>query len=62
MLNYKLLIVCVCIVIVISLYLFFWNRFVGYILGRLFRLWFWNQGESSVWLDIGEFTLLGLLS
>lgn len=55
MLNFELLIVCICIVIGLSLYLFYWNRFVGYVLGRILRLLFWNQGEGSVWVNIGEF-------
>ena len=53
MLDYKLLIICICIVIVLTLYLFFWNRLVGFALGRIFRILFRNQGESSCWVDIG---------
>lgn len=53
MLNYRLLIVSICIVIGLVAYLFYWNRIIGFIIGRLIRLLFWNQGESSVWLDIG---------
>ena len=54
MLNYKLLIVCICIVIGLSLYLFYWNRFIGFTLSRVLRLLFWNQGKASIWVDIGE--------
>lgn len=54
MLNYKLLVVCICIVIALILYIFYWSRLVAYVLGRVFQLLFWSQGESSVWLKIGK--------
>lgn len=54
MLNYTLLIVSISIVIGLTLYLFYWNRFIGFILSRALRLLFWNQGESSIWVDIGK--------
>lgn len=54
MLNYKLLIVCICIIIGLTLYLFYWNRFIGYTLSWILRLLFWDQGKASIWVDIGE--------
>ncbi|KAH9930383.1 hypothetical protein B0H21DRAFT_878964 [Amylocystis lapponica] len=54
MLNVVLLVTCICIVVVLILYLFFWNRCLGYLFGLVFRLLYWSQGESSVWLDIGS--------
>ncbi len=54
MLNKILLVICICIVLVLVLFLFYWNRFIAYLLGILFRLSFWNQEDSSVWLDIGK--------
>ncbi|KAL6305048.1 hypothetical protein BKA93DRAFT_731948 [Sparassis latifolia] len=53
MLNIVLLVTAICIVIVLIVYLFFWNRVVGYIFGLIARLFFWSQGESSAWVDIG---------
>ena len=55
MLDVVLLVVCICIIIALILYLFYWNRLLGYIFGLVFRLYFWGQNESSVWLDIGEY-------
>lgn len=54
MLNSILLVICVCIVVVLIFFLFYWNRCIAYILASLFRFSFWNQGDSSIWLDIGE--------
>ncbi|GJE95456.1 hypothetical protein PsYK624_116400 [Phanerochaete sordida] len=56
MLNYKLLIVCICIIIALTLYLFYWNRFVGFALTRTLRLLLWTQGKSaeSIWVDVGS--------
>ena len=48
MLNYRLLIVSICIVIGLVLYLFYWNRFIGYIIGHVIRLLYWNQREANV--------------
>ena len=53
MLNPVLLIVCVCIVIALVFYLFYWNRLLAFILSLILRLVLWNQGESSIWLEIG---------
>ncbi|KAI0958666.1 hypothetical protein AcV7_004416 [Taiwanofungus camphoratus] len=57
MLNIVLLVTCICIVVVLTLYLFWWNRIFGYLLGLVFRLSFWKQGESSTWVDIGSIHL-----
>ncbi|PCH43678.1 hypothetical protein WOLCODRAFT_122406 [Wolfiporia cocos MD-104 SS10] len=54
MLNIVLLVTAICIVIVLILYLFFWNRLVAFLLGIVLRLAFWNQAESSAWIDIGS--------
>ncbi|THH30793.1 hypothetical protein EUX98_g3395 [Antrodiella citrinella] len=61
MLDVVLLVVCISIVVVLILYLFYWNRLLGYFFGLVFRLYFWNQNESSVWLDIRSihFSILG---
>jgi len=55
MLNYRLLAACIGIIVGSVLYLFYWNRFVAFLLGFVFRVSFWNQKASSVWLEIGEF-------
>ncbi|KAH9935463.1 uncharacterized protein B0H18DRAFT_1114206 [Fomitopsis serialis] len=54
MLNIVLLIACVCTVILLLLYLFYWNRVVALIISVILRVAFWNQAESSIWLDIGS--------
>ncbi|KAI0074167.1 hypothetical protein K474DRAFT_1774197 [Panus rudis PR-1116 ss-1] len=54
MINFALLGVCVSIVVVLILYLFYFNRFLGLLLSLLCRVIFWNQGESSIWVDIGS--------
>lgn len=54
MMNYHLLAACIGIIIGSIIYFFYFNRLVAYLLGLAFRLSFWNQGASSVWLEIGE--------
>ena len=55
MLNYRLLAACISIVVGSILYFFYWSRFIALLLGFLFRVSFWNQKASSVWLEIGEY-------
>lgn len=55
MLNYEILIICLSIIIGLIIYLFYFNRILGFIIGRILRLLFWNQGESSVWVHVGEY-------
>ncbi|KAI0342100.1 hypothetical protein BDW22DRAFT_1358216 [Trametopsis cervina] len=54
MINYRLVIAAACVAIGLILYLFYWNRFIGFVLGRIIRFVFWNQKESSVWVNIGS--------
>ena len=58
MLNIVLLITCVFTVILLLLYLFYWNRVLALGISILLRIAFWNQAESSIWLDIGMHALL----
>ncbi|KAF7969728.1 hypothetical protein HWV62_26142, partial [Athelia sp. TMB] len=39
------------------LYFFYINRLVAFIISLLLRVSFWNQGSSSVWLEIGRILL-----
>ena len=55
MLNVVLLIICISIVIAVIAYLFYLNRFIGFLLGLVCRLAFWNSGETSIWVSIGTF-------
>lgn len=55
MLNAVLLVVCVCILICIIFYLFYWNRFFAFAFSLILRLLLWNQGESSIWVEVGAF-------
>ena len=36
-------------------YVFFWNNFIGSLVGFFLRVAYWNQGEHSVWIEIGTF-------
>lgn len=57
MLNQYLLIACICIVIAIIVYLFYLNRLMAFLFGFIIRLSWWNQGGSSIWLEIGDLRL-----
>ena len=54
MLNYSLLAACISIIVGSTVYFFYWNRFIAFLLGLLFKLTLWNQGVSSIWVQIGE--------
>ncbi|EJD02702.1 uncharacterized protein FOMMEDRAFT_146573 [Fomitiporia mediterranea MF3/22] len=54
MLSVVLLVACVAIAIGTILYLFFWNRIFGWILGVLVRLGLWTQDSSAIWVDFGS--------
>lgn len=54
LLNVNLLVACILIVLVSILYIFYWNRFLGYVLSFSLRLTLWNQSSSAVWADVGE--------
>ncbi|KAG7098617.1 hypothetical protein E1B28_000539 [Marasmius oreades] len=60
MINTLLLIACICVDLAILIYFFYWNRFIAWVLGLVIRLVYWNQGASSLWLEIGsiQFSLL----
>ncbi|KAI1795480.1 hypothetical protein LXA43DRAFT_1178514 [Ganoderma leucocontextum] len=53
MLNAVLLVVCVCILLCLIFYLFYWNRFFAFAFSIILRLLLWNQGESSIWVQVG---------
>jgi hypothetical protein len=57
MLTVTFLIVSIFVLIGLILYLFFWNRVIGYVLSLLVRIFSWNQGSSNVWVDIGKHLL-----
>jgi hypothetical protein len=48
-----LLIGCICVVLSLTLYFFYWNRLIAFLLGWFFRFLYWNQGPFSIWLEIG---------
>jgi len=54
MFNQLLLIACICIVVALILYFFYWNRFIAFIIGHAIRILFWNQEDSSIWIEIGR--------
>ncbi|OSD07084.1 hypothetical protein PYCCODRAFT_793525 [Trametes coccinea BRFM310] len=61
MLNVVELVVLALIVIALVLYFFYWNRFFAFLFGLLARFALWNQGESSIWVELGsiQFSVLG---
>ncbi|KAI8993910.1 hypothetical protein BD414DRAFT_436222, partial [Trametes punicea] len=61
MLNVVEVVVLALIVIILLFYFFYWNRFFAFLFGLLARFAFWNQGESSIWVELGSihFSLLG---
>lgn len=58
MLDRLLLISCICIVVALILYFFYWNRILGFLLGLVFRILYWNKEASSCWVQIGQFICL----
>lgn len=56
-LNLHLVGSCIGIIIGSILYFFYINRLVAFIVGVLLRVSFWNQGPSSIWLEIGEYDM-----
>jgi len=53
MLNAYLLASCICVLVAATLYTFYWNRLFAAVIGLLLRIRFWNQGGSSIWIQIG---------
>ncbi|KAI0058067.1 hypothetical protein BV25DRAFT_1994498 [Artomyces pyxidatus] len=54
MIDYYLLAATIAIIIVLLLYLFFWNKLIGYVIGTAFRVAYWNKGGESTWVHIGS--------
>ncbi|KZV70698.1 hypothetical protein PENSPDRAFT_752360 [Peniophora sp. CONT] len=42
------------VALAIVAYVFFWNNFFGSLLGFFLRVAYWNQGEDSIWVEIGS--------
>jgi hypothetical protein len=53
-LNYELLIACALIVVSLLAYLFYWNRILSLVFNALLRVWGWNAGASSMWVEFRE--------
>jgi hypothetical protein len=53
MFDVVFLIAWVLVVLGLVLYLFYWNRVVGFLLSVLVRVLSWNQASASTWIDIG---------
>lgn len=50
-LDYLLLISCIFVALGLVLYLFYWNRFIAYVISLGLRLWGWNHGGASTWIE-----------
>ncbi|KAF9227418.1 hypothetical protein BS17DRAFT_747957 [Gyrodon lividus] len=57
MLKVYLLVACICVLIASILYTFYFNRLVAAVIGLLLRIKYWNQAESSIWVQIGSIHL-----
>ena len=53
MLDVVFLIIWILVVLGLVLYLFYWNRVLGFLLSLLVRLLSWNQASASTWVDVG---------
>ena len=58
MLRVYLLVACICVLIASVLYIFYFNRLVAALIGLFLRIKCWNKGESSIWIQIGEYSAL----
>jgi hypothetical protein len=38
-------------------YLFYWNRILGFAISIVLRVLYWNQEASSCWVEIGQFVV-----
>jgi hypothetical protein len=52
--NRLLLIAFLCVDVAFILYFFYWNRLIAYILTIVLRLLYSDQGEASIWVEIGS--------
>ena len=57
MFDVVFLITWILVVLGLVLYLFYWNRVLGFLLSFLVRLLSWNQASASSWIDIGTHRL-----
>ncbi|CAE6514246.1 unnamed protein product [Rhizoctonia solani] len=48
-LNWLLLVLCLVIVILVSFFIFYWNRFLGWMLGRGLRFLWWKR--YNMWIE-----------
>jgi len=53
MFDVVFLIIWILVVLGLVLYLFYWNRVLGFLLSFLVRFASWNQASASTWIDIG---------
>ena len=53
MFDVVFLVIWILVVLGLVLYLFYWNRVLGFLLSLLVRLLSWNRTSASTWVDIG---------
>ena len=53
MFDVVFLIIWILVVLGLVLYLFYWNRVLGFFLSLLVRFLSWNQASASAWIDVG---------
>ncbi|TFK44762.1 hypothetical protein BDQ12DRAFT_730786 [Crucibulum laeve] len=54
MLDRLLPVACSLIIAALIAYFFFWNRFIAFLIGVVIRVLYWNQGSSSIWVELGS--------
>jgi hypothetical protein len=57
MLDRLVLVACILIVLALIVYLFYWNRILGFAISIVLRVLYWNQEASSCWVEIGQFVV-----
>ena len=43
-------------------YFFYWNRLLGLLITLGVRAFYWNQGRSAIWVELGAYFIIFLLS
>ncbi|KAI9507444.1 hypothetical protein F5148DRAFT_115990 [Russula earlei] len=55
MLDSSFLVATLLVVVTLLFYILYWNRFLAFLAGVVFRVVFWNRAGSSAWIQIGSF-------
>jgi len=53
MVDTNFLVATILVVIILLFYILYWNRLLAFLIGVIFRVVYWNKGDSSAWIQIG---------